>query len=87
MKDEMNKNYSTKTQTLVTLQRDQTKSVGEFNILEEESISKYERLYLWSDIVRSTAESCSAIFSEQVLLAHAEVCDLYVTLMIQHHVV
>lgn len=86
MKDEMNKNDSTKTQTLVDLQRDKTKSVGKFNILEE-SISKYERLYLWSDIVRSTAESCSAIFSEQVLLAHAEVCDLYVTLMIQHHVV
>ena len=47
----------------------------------------YETLYLWSDVVRSAAEGCGAILSEHVLFAHAEVGDLYVAIVIQHHVV
>lgn len=65
----------------------QSKSVAGLSILQEERVSEYETLYLWSDIVRSTTESCSTIISKQVLLAHAEVSDLYVSLVIQHHIV
>lgn len=43
--------------------------------------------YLWSDVVRSATEGRGTILSQHVLLAHAEVCDLYVSLVIQHHVV
>ncbi len=71
----INENYSRQTLT------------AELNISEQEIISEYKTLYLWSDIVRSTAESCSTILSKQVLLAHTEVGDLYVSLVIQHHVV
>lgn len=83
----MNKNYSRQTLTLVCIQNDIRKSVAHLNISEQESICQYETLYLWSDIVRSTAESCSTILSKHVLLAHAEVSDLYVSLMVQHHIV
>lgn len=83
----MNKTRSRQTLTLVYMQNDKSSSVAELKISEQEYICRYETLHLWSNIVGSTTESCSTILSEQVLLAHAEVGDLYVSLMIQHHII
>lgn len=72
------------------MQTDKSKSVTNYklkHISEQESIFQYETLYLWSNVVWSSTESCSTIISKHALFAHAEVCDLYVTLMIQHHIV
>lgn len=66
------------------MQNDKSISVADLNISEQE---KFETLYLWRDVVRSTAESRCTILSEHVLLAHPEVSDLYVSLLIQHHIV
>lgn len=65
----------------------ETKSGAQLNMSGQESRFEYETLYLWGDVVRSTAESCSTILSKHVLLAHAEVGDFYVSLVIQHHIV
>lgn len=43
--------------------------------------------YLWSNVVGGAAEGCSAILSKHILLAHAKISNLYVPLMVQHHVV
>lgn len=43
--------------------------------------------YLWSNVVGGAAEGCSAILSRHIFLAHAKVSDLYVPLMVQHHIV
>lgn len=43
--------------------------------------------YLWSNVVGGAAEGCSAILSKHIFLAHAKISNLYVSLMVQHHVV
>ena len=43
--------------------------------------------YLWSNVVGGAAEGCSAILSKHVFLAHTKISNLYVSLMVQHHVV
>ena len=44
-------------------------------------------LYLWSNVVRGTAERRGPVLSKHILLAHAKICYLYVSLMVQHHIV
>lgn len=66
-------------------------------ISKDETIAKWRFLslrghlsveqYLWSNVVGGAAEGRSAILSRHVFLAHAKISDLYVSLIVQHHIV
>ena len=43
--------------------------------------------HLWSDVVRCPTEGRRPKVVLHVLLTHAEVCDLYMTLRVQQHVI
>ena len=44
-------------------------------------------LYLGGDVVGGAAEGGGPVLSKHVLLAHAKVCDLDVSVLVQHHIV
>ena len=43
--------------------------------------------YLWSNIIRSSAKCFCRFISSNIFFAHSKICNLDVTILIQHHIV